>query len=750
MKKITLLMAALVVVSTFASAATGWFSDFLSVNINGAGVTSYWIGSVPASGVAWQGAALGTVSSLEFAGVDMNYWSDTHDRTGGAVYYKISNSTNTVDIVPATEILWDQAATGDNNFQGTKTISADLLAGVPFGSACQLHIWAKSWGPGQGDDWLTNNGSNYVATFTKANPTTFTGTYKVGTTALADFSSLSAAVAVINAGTITGDVTLEITSDLTEANNIGLGVNTAGFTLTIKPQAGIAPTLTFTGTAAQSIDGNFVIGSPTVANTNLVPTNNVVIDGSNTVNGTTKDMTINGAVTSNQISVIRIFGNNDNIIIKNCIITNRSTSANSTAPITVTDYYSGSNFTPDILTITNNTLSSLAGNGGLGVYLSNSGSPTVGMTGIVVSNNIISHRGTRAIMCNYVNDANIFGNQISAAIQSGNAAGAGIFLSTGTASAGTFNIYNNRFSNLSILNTAIGTGNGYIAIDNGLASPKIVNIYNNFITGFTITAAVSNSKIYGIRHTGASVSNVYNNTIVLPEMTNMTALGSTFIAGIAFATAATTEAAPTGSMNIKNNIIVSNETGMKTWGIRRIGTGGTFKSNNNIIYNSNTTNGCVGFFNTSDARDIAAWQTASSQDADSKSVAVSFADVVAGDLSIAGLSIRDADLKVPGLATILNDIFGTVRNVEFTYAGAHESTLPFLSTYVENRVEQTARIMRTSSGVEISLDGEVMVELYTINGLLIEKTNASGTYSRDLNSGVYIIRINGKATKFVK
>jgi len=40
--------------------------------------------------------------------------------------------------------------------------------------------------------------------------------------------------------------------------------------------------------------------------------------------------------------------------------------------------------------------------------------------------------------------------------------------------------------------------------------------------------------------------------------------------------------------------------------------------------------------------------------------------------------------------------------------------------------------------------------LYSINGMLIEKTKVSGTYSHDLNNGMYIIRVNGKATKFIK
>ena len=67
-----------------------------------------------------------------------------------------------------------------------------------------------------------------------------------------------------------------------------------------------------------------------------------------------------------------------------------------------------------------------------------------------------------------------------------------------------------------------------------------------------------------------------------------------------------------------------------------------------------------------------------------------------------------------------------------------------------NNVEINARIARTYSGIEINVDGESTIELYNMNGVLIEKTRTNGTYTRDLNNGVYIIRINGKATKFVK
>jgi hypothetical protein len=64
--------------------------------------------------------------------------------------------------------------------------------------------------------------------------------------------------------------------------------------------------------------------------------------------------------------------------------------------------------------------------------------------------------------------------------------------------------------------------------------------------------------------------------------------------------------------------------------------------------------------------------------------------------------------------------------------------------------EQMVRIIPTVLGVQAIFVGEANIELFTINGLLIEKTIASGSYTRNLVQGAYIIRINGKATKFIK
>ncbi|MBI5464549.1 MAG: choice-of-anchor D domain-containing protein [Ignavibacteriales bacterium] len=215
-----------------------------------------------------------------------------------------------------------------------------------------------------------------------------------------------------------------------------------------------------------------------------------------------------------------------------------------------------------------------------------------------------------------------------------------------------------------------------MGIDNQNTSSHVVNIYNNMITlQGPAAASATNCKIYGIRTTSSSTTNIYFNTIYIPEMTNMTTFGSSYIAGIAFATAATTEASPTGTVTATNNIIISDETSMKTWGIRRVGTGGTFTSNyNDIYYNAANTSGYVGYYNATDYQTFANWKTASSQDANSINSSLTFTSTT--DLHIdAGTEyaslpvVSSAGTAITGYST---DIDGETRDASTPDIGADE------------------------------------------------------------------------------
>jgi hypothetical protein len=168
MKKLITLFVAFIALS-FAYAGTGWYQDYVKINVNGDGTSGptgwFWIGDNPDYATQFDGHDFGTVNSFEISGCDMKYWSDTQDRTGGAFYYQIKDETNTTVIVSAQEIIWNQTYSGENNYQGTKDTTINLLKNLSPNTTYKLHIWAKSWGTGQGDSWLSNGGSNYVATF---------------------------------------------------------------------------------------------------------------------------------------------------------------------------------------------------------------------------------------------------------------------------------------------------------------------------------------------------------------------------------------------------------------------------------------------------------------------------------------------------------------------------------------------------------------------------------------------------------
>jgi len=736
MRKITLLMAVLAV-SSFMSAATGWFNDFLTIKVDGIETANnYYIGTDPVSGAtALQGKAFGSVASLQISGCDMKYWSDTQDRTGGAFYYKIMDASNTIELVAGTEIIWDQASLGGNDYQGTKTTSVDLLAGLPYGSY-QLHVWAKSWGTGQGDNWLSNSGVNYVATFTKAAPATaLSGTYKVGTKLNSDFALLSTAVAAINTNGISGNVTLLITSDITEAANVGLGVNTNGFNITIRPDADANRTITFTQlTDNSSPTGHFVIGYPTSGLTvawsdaNTITTSNVTIDGF-ADGGTTRRLTFTNTNASHTAArMIVVVGACANTVIKNCIINNLTTNTSSPFCIgAVVRKGTAIEVAPAGFTIENNLLNALGNAVAMGVRITNSGTLTTSkLTGLIFKNNVVTAR-RRLLEINYTTGGEISGNEFITQ-QTGAPGTVSYGLWTATGVDGTVKIHNNKFSK-SFTEETGAFGHRVVS----LASGATYEIYNNFFAGMDktkpSTAALNLTYLF---YSGVA-GKIYNNTFYMPALTDASHTGGYYRAVNLSGNTA----------EFKNNVFVSAEaTHTNTSFISAVPTPA---SDNNVFYIKQPHAGATVV---STYATLADYKTANAtRDINSKSVDVNFENATTGDLRIASASYQDANLQVVRLTDVAKDLFGTDRDY-YTYAGAHQAQSFIINGNATTEV--SARIMRTMSGIEVQLDSEATVELYNMNGMIIDKVTTSGTYSHDLNNGVYIIRINGKATKFIK
>jgi signal peptidase I len=94
---------------------------------------------------------------------------------------------------------------------------------------------------------------------------------------------------------------------------------------------------------------------------------------------------------------------------------------------------------------------------------------------------------------------------------------------------------------------------------------------------------------------------------------------------------------------------------------------------------------------------------------------------------------------------------GTHRENRWSIAPVMNDYIPRFdnTTGIENAI-RSASIMCTNTGVQIETEAQATIEIFTTNGVLIEKTISNGSYSRILKNGVYIIRIDGQATKFIK
>lgn len=554
------------------------------------------------------------------------------------------------------------------------------------------------------------------------------GTYTVGTGGT--YATLGAAVADLNAATITGDVVLNIISDLTEPVNIGLCKDFGNYSLLIKPNEDVDRVVTFTQSGDNgSSSGNFIIGLSDIDSWSSIGTSkNITIDGYAS-GGSTRRLTFQNQSTNiNTCKPFVIMGNTDNINIKNCILLDKTSGSSAFGVVSVRVRVESSvDYIPNNITVDNCIISSVSTTAA-GIFVSNSYIPTGRPVGIVFKNNKIEvkHRG---ISLNYAGSSDVYNNEIKVNQTASGMASFGI----GGTSAGLVltNVYNNRIIQLGTSNTG-GGGNGIRGIQ--ASAGGTWNIYNNFITGFA-TPATGTTETAGIRV--GSASNVYHNTIVINNVST-TGPGTTPTAGIVSYNAST---------DIRNNIIITEEDDFASYCIYASSMPAT--SDYNLLYRSGTTNANIGYAAGAAQATLGDWQTATSKDANSKSAPVYFLDAANGDLRLTGASEHDDYLAVPKMTEVPNDMFGTVRSSPYTYAGAHHSVMPFYWTSVATPTV-SPRILRTYDGVQIELEGTSTVEIYTTSGMLIDKVRTSGTYTKDLNSGVYIICIDGQATKFMK
>lgn len=565
------------------------------------------------------------------------------------------------------------------------------------------------------------------------------GTYKVGVGETApNFASLSEAVTALNTNGLAGDVVLEITSDITEAANIGLGVNTNGHSITIRPDQDVNRTITFTQLADNtSPTGHFVIGYPTSglsvawSDANTIATSNVTIDGYAVGGSERRLIFTNTNAAHTNARMIVVVGACQNTVVKNCIINNLTTNTGSPFCVgAVVRKGTAIEVAPTNLTIDNNILTATGNAVAMGMRFTNSGTiASAKVEGLIIKNNTITAR-RRLIEINYTNGADIYKNEFKTQ-QTGAPGTVSYGLWTSTAVTGTVKIHENRFTQAFTEETG-AFGHRVVSLSSGAT----YEIYNNMFAGLDKTKpSTAILNLAYLFYSGVS-GKIYNNTFYMKALTDPSAAATGYYNAIQLSG---------NTAEIKNNIFISDEpTHANTAFISAVPTPA---SDYNVYYlrQSHTGSKIVAAYTT-----LGDYQTANlTKDVNSRYVNVIFADAAAGDLSIAGASVKDEDLAVPRLDAVLTDILGTSRATT-TYAGAHESELPFIFTSNENIQQESIRVKQTFTGIEVELDGTSNIELYNINGMLIDKTSADGVYTRELGKGMYIIRVNGQAQKFVR
>ena len=514
-------------------------------------------------------------------------------------------------------------------------------------------------GVGTADITVTTTDGSLTATcaVTVVAPDPLSGTYKIGG-AEADFTTLYSAVDYLNHWGISGNTTFLICDDLTETHNIGF-VNSSAYTITIKPDADVDRTISFTQVADNTgPSGALVIGS-NAANIGwaATATRNIVIDGLASV-GATHKMTIKTPSSFGaKAGPIVIYGSVTNTIIRNCRIINELSPTamcitlrnnQPTGSASTSDDY------PDGVIIENNYIATPNASNGQAVCVDGSKATTTGPSNIVIRGNEIS-ASSRGIFLYGLNNINIDNNTL----RMNSASGYDCAAIYGLTSAGNINIRNNQILSLTSNNTSETTAHGLNGIIAGSGGNWLIE--NNLITGFDATSDGRKGHLIGIKTGGTPSSiKILHNTFYMP------AFSHTMTSTLLSAKPVTLLYIAGGTPIVKNNILISKETACVNSLIR-----GALNSNctNNVFYSAGG-NGVI-VDGTSACANWAEFCTKYSEQA----LTSTYQQVeLTENYKPTSAYVDNVNLAVTPIAEVTTDIEGTTRNTTKTYAGCYEAS----------------------------------------------------------------------------
>ena len=500
-------------------------------------------------------------------------------------------------------------------------------------------------------------------------------TATAGTTGPTAYTTLQAAFDAIVAGTHQGAVTVSITGNTTETSSDSLvasGTGSASYTsILVKPAAGVNATIT--GTVATSL---LVLNGA----------DNVTIDGSNTAGGTTRNLTfVNNDANGN---TVRFTNGSSNNVIKNAILKGGSSGSSVILMATSTGAAGNSSNT-----IENNEITKSATNPGAGIFnIGSSGAPN---SNNVYRNNKISDftlfgfidgTGTAGGTNGFSTNTTFEGNEIFHT-------GPVSTTLTSTSITGIFIGNFNSISNMNIVRNRIhsiqpASANYTTLVGIDLYDATSVNVVNNMIS---LSSPTLNIRALA-QETGApAVIKIYNNTVLVHG--NATA-GASF--------ALLKNYTSTGD-DIRNNIFVNNRvttSANKQYAFSKSSTG-TFTSNYNNYYAFGNAQNVLGAIATTDYATLAAWQAASSGDANSVSIDPVF--VSTSDLHLSTAANASLDNKGTPIAAVTIDIDGDTRNATTPDLGADEFTATTACTAPAITTQPAAQTVCGGAAINLSV-----------------------------------------------
>jgi hypothetical protein len=520
----------------------------------------------------------------------------------------------------------------------------------------------------------------------------------------------------LNNNVVTGNITVNITSDLTETGANALGQwseeGTGTYTLTIRP-SGAARTIS--GSVTTTVSGQV---------TGLVFINGadrVTIDGRVDGTGTSNGLTLSNTAATGSAAVLLINGpaaaaGSANFTVRNCNIIGGTPSA-----VTTNWGILAVGIDNDNMTIQQNAISKCF----IGIDINGSASG-VNDNLLIAENTIgadqaIEYIGGVGINISQSVGAIVRRNLIKNVISGSNVYGDGQ-IGVNVIASSSPTIEKNQITGIQYTGTAGYGGKGiYITtVTDGMIS-------NNFISGISgdgWSISTANDEVAGIKILSGSNIGIQYNTVIISGTVNTTSTTVRASAALLINTGATS------GLQVRNNILmnsfVSSVSGSKAYALYAQPAATAFTTINANDYYAGGTQAVLAYFG-ADRTTLSALQTATTQDANSITKEVTgFTNLATGDLHLTAIDTELVGVNIPGVTT---DFDGETRRTP--YMGADE-VIPVITI-----TQQPDRTATTCAGSNFSISTQATVTFgATISYQWIYRPSASAAWTNVVNDGV--------------